>query len=98
MEKIKVGIIGSTGYAGVELFRILLRHPGVEKIFCSSVSFEGQQIDGVYQNLIGQMDGKCDGKLLTADEVKEKLQIIPVENVQDVLQLVSVKEVVTENM
>ena len=33
-----------------------------------------------------------------ADEVKEKLQIIPVENVQDVLQLVSVKEVVTENM
>lgn len=76
MEKIKVGIIGSTGYAGVELFRILLRHPGVEKIFCSSVSFEGQQIDGVYQNLIGQMDGKCDGKLLTADEVKEKSDII----------------------
>lgn len=76
MEKIKVGIIGSTGYAGVELFRILLRHPGVEKIFCSSVSFEGQQIDGVYQNLIGQMGDKCDGKLLTADEVKEKSDII----------------------
>lgn len=76
MEKIKVGIIGSTGYAGVELFRILLRHPFVEQIYCSSVSFEGQQIDGVYQNLLGQLGDKCSGKLLTADEVKEKSDVI----------------------
>lgn len=73
---IKAGIIGSTGYAGVELFRILLRHPGVEKIYQSSVSFEGQQIDAVYQNLIGQLGNKSDGKLLTADEVVEKSDVI----------------------
>lgn len=73
---IKAGIIGSTGYAGVELFRILLRHPGVEKIYQSSVSFEGQQIESVYQNLIGQLGDKSDGKLLTADEVVEKSDII----------------------
>ncbi len=73
---IKAGIIGATGYAGVELFRILLRHPQVEKIFVSSVSFEGQQIDDVYQNLIGQLGSKSDGKLLTADEVKEKSDIL----------------------
>ncbi len=73
---IKVGIIGATGYAGLELFRILLKHPQVEKIYCSSISFEGQQIENVYQNIIGQLDSKCDGKLLTADEVKEKSDII----------------------
>ena len=73
---IKAGIIGATGYAGVELFRILLRHPQVEKIFVSSVSFEGQQIEDVYQNLIGQLGTKSDGKLLTADEVKEKSDIL----------------------
>jgi len=73
---IKAGIIGSTGYAGVELFRILLRHPQVEKIYCSSVSFEGQQIDEVYQNLLGQLGTKSDGKLLTADEVVENSDIV----------------------
>ncbi len=73
---IKAGIIGATGYAGVELFRILLKHPGVEKIYCSSVSFEGQQLDAVYQNLLCQLGSKCDGRLLTADEVKEKADVI----------------------
>ncbi|MBQ9539332.1 MAG: N-acetyl-gamma-glutamyl-phosphate reductase [Treponema sp.] len=72
----KAGIIGATGYAGVELFRILLRHPGIEKIYASSVSFEGQRIDSVYQNLLGQLGDKSDGMLLTADEVKEKSDIL----------------------
>ncbi len=73
---IKAGIIGATGYAGVELFRILLRHPGVEKIYASSVSFEGQRIDAVYQNLLGQLGEKSDGRLLTADEVKEQSDVV----------------------
>ena len=73
---IKAGIIGATGYAGVELFRILLRHPQVEKIYVSSVSFEGKRIEEVYQNLIGQIGSKCDSLLLTADEVKEKSDIV----------------------
>ncbi len=73
---IKAGIIGSTGYAGVELLRILLKHPNVEKIFCSSVSFEGQKIDSVYQNLLFQLGQKCDGSLLTAEQVVEKSDII----------------------
>lgn len=73
---LKVGIIGSTGYAGVELLRILLRHPGVEKIYVSSVSFEGQQIDSVYQNLIGQLGDKCDGKLIGIEELKEKSDLV----------------------
>ncbi|NOZ64642.1 MAG: N-acetyl-gamma-glutamyl-phosphate reductase, partial [Caldiserica bacterium] len=30
MSKVKVGIIGVSGYAGEELLRILAAHPGVE--------------------------------------------------------------------
>lgn len=44
----KVGIIGATGYAGVELIRILLSHPEVEIAGISSVSFEGKKISEVY--------------------------------------------------
>ncbi len=73
---IKVGIIGATGYAGVELVRILLNHPEVEKIFVSSVSFEGKKLTDVYPNLLGQFRGKMDGLLLTADEVTEKSDIV----------------------
>ena len=73
---IKAGIIGSTGYAGVELLRILLKHSQVSEIFCSSKTFEGQEIDLVYQNLIGQLGNKCNAKLTSAEEVQEKADII----------------------
>lgn len=73
---ISAGIIGATGYAGVELVRILLRHPQVEKLYLSSVSFEGQNIADIYPNLTGLISKKTDGKLLTADEVKEKSDVL----------------------
>lgn len=50
MNKIKVGIIGATGYAGCELVRLLVNHPDVEIEALSSVSFEGQQFDSIYPN------------------------------------------------
>ena len=61
MNKIKVGIVGATGYAGVELVRILINHPKVELVALSSVSFEGQSISEVYPNLTGIIeDVLCD--------------------------------------
>ncbi len=51
MEKIKAGVIGATGYAGVELVRLLLSHPNVELAAISSKSFEGQDIADIYPSL-----------------------------------------------
>jgi len=51
INKIKVSIIGATGYAGVELVRLLLNHPMAEIAGVSSVSFEGQDISEIYPNL-----------------------------------------------
>ena len=48
---IKIGIIGATGYAGVELIRILLNHPQAELAAVSSVSFEGKAVSEVYPSL-----------------------------------------------
>lgn len=73
---ISAGIIGATGYAGAELVRILVQHSGVEKLFLSSVSFEGQNIQQMYSNLAGRLNGKTDGALLTADEVKQNADVI----------------------
>ncbi|MBQ8508529.1 MAG: N-acetyl-gamma-glutamyl-phosphate reductase [Clostridia bacterium] len=51
MKKYKIGIIGATGYAGLELIRLLVNHPDAEIAAVSSVSFEGQDIADVYPNL-----------------------------------------------
>ena len=37
---IKVGIIGASGYAGAELYRLLLGHKDVDIIAISSQSYE----------------------------------------------------------
>lgn len=42
MEKIKVGVVGATGYAGAEICRLIAGHPAAELAAISSVSFEGE--------------------------------------------------------
>ena len=51
MEKIKVGVIGATGYAGAELVRLLVNHPNVELKAVASVSYEDQDLSDIYPNL-----------------------------------------------
>ncbi len=50
---IKIGIVGGTGYTGVELLRILARHPKVEITIVTSRTDTGKRIDEVYPNLQG---------------------------------------------
>ena len=69
---IKAGVIGATGYAGVELVRILLRHPEVELAAISSVSFEGQALSEVYPSLREICDLPCG----TADEVVKNGDVV----------------------
>lgn len=47
---IKVGIVGATGYAGVELLRLLLQHPEVKVTEIVSHSFGDKNISDIYAN------------------------------------------------
>jgi len=51
MEKFKVGIINVTGYAGVELARLLHRHPRVELSSITGRSAAGQKLADVFPHL-----------------------------------------------
>ena len=69
---LKVGIVGGTGYTGVELLRLLATHPQAEIVAITSRSEEGIQVVDMYPNLRGYYDnlafsapdmkilGKCD--------------------------------------
>jgi N-acetyl-gamma-glutamyl-phosphate reductase len=56
---IKAGIIGSTGYTGQELARILLQHPQVNLVCCTSQSYAGQRFEDIYHNFKGISNQEC---------------------------------------
>jgi len=54
--KIKLGIVGSAGYTGGEMLRILLRHPNADIAFVHSRSNAGQPVYKVHGDLLGETD------------------------------------------
>ena len=53
---IRVGIVGGTGYTGVELLRLLVRHPGVQLEVITSRSEAGRPVADLFPNLRGHTD------------------------------------------
>jgi len=53
---IKVGIVGGTGYTGVELLRLLAQHPSVEVVTITSRGEAGLPVSTMFPNLRGWID------------------------------------------
>ncbi|MEQ1410474.1 N-acetyl-gamma-glutamyl-phosphate reductase [Acinetobacter indicus] len=56
MNVISVGIVGGTGYTGVELLRLLLRHPEVQVTVLTSRTEAGRRVDDMFPSLRGHTD------------------------------------------
>lgn len=53
---IRVGIVGSAGYTGGELLRVLIYHPHVEIVFANSASNAGKKVYEVHNDLFGDTE------------------------------------------
>lgn len=53
---VKVGVVGGTGYTGVELLRILARHPSVQIVAITSRAEAGQAVADLFPSLRGAID------------------------------------------
>lgn len=53
---IRVGIVGSAGYTGGELLRVLIYHPEVEIVFANSASNAGNKVYAVHNDLFGDTE------------------------------------------
>lgn len=56
---IKVGIIGATGYAGVEIVRLIMQHKEAEVVWFGSRSYVDQDYASVFRNMFQIVDAKC---------------------------------------
>jgi N-acetyl-gamma-glutamyl-phosphate reductase len=57
---INVGIVGASGYTGVELARLLSNCPDVKLTVATSRQFKGKNLSDVYPNLAGRVDIVCE--------------------------------------
>lgn len=53
---IKIGIVGGTGYTGVELLRLLATHPQADIVAITSRAEAGRPVADLYPNLRGHVD------------------------------------------
>jgi N-acetyl-gamma-glutamyl-phosphate/LysW-gamma-L-alpha-aminoadipyl-6-phosphate reductase len=58
---VKAAVIGGAGYAGGELLRILLQHPGITEVMATSRSQAGKPLDSVHPQLALLTDARFSG-------------------------------------
>ena len=71
---VKAGIIGSTGYAGQELVRLLLQHPEAEIVWYGSKSYIEKEYASVYRNFFQVVKDICKGDDL--QELADQVDVI----------------------
>lgn len=70
---INVGVVGATGYVGIEIVRLLQNHPGINISSLVSQSFVGQKVSDIYPNLRNIFDMECES--LDIDKISESADI-----------------------
>lgn len=74
MKKLKVKVVGATGYGGLGIIDLLLKHPFAELSALVAREDAGKKISDVYPHLAGF----CDMPILTADDpqAQEKFDVV----------------------
>jgi N-acetyl-gamma-glutamyl-phosphate reductase len=73
-KKINIAIVGSSGYTGGELFRLLLQHPLTAVTAVTSEKSAGQPIAAIFPQLTGLTDLVCES--LDPDTIARKADIV----------------------
>lgn len=73
-NRVRVGILGATGYSGIEAVRLLAGHPFVELSVLTSEHYAGREVADVYRHLAGVDLPPLEE--LRADLVKGRAEIV----------------------
>ena len=72
--ELKIAIVGSSGYTGGELYRILLHHPGVTVTAVTSERSAGKPLTDIFPHLLGLTDLVCEP--LDPDAIAKKADFV----------------------
>ena len=67
--KVKIAVVGASGYSGMELLRLLSRHDGVEIVAVTSRSLSGKVLSSEFPRLKGV--GNADSLRFTDPDVAQ---------------------------
>ena len=73
-QKIAVGIIGASGYGGVQLVRLLLEHPEVEIAYLGGDSSAGKKFAALYPHLTHIVDLEIEA--IDPDEIASRCKVV----------------------
>ena len=73
-SKLRAAIVGSTGYGGVELIRLLQNHPQIEITSVISSSSAGTPIEEGFPHLTGVLERNLDG--VDAAEIASRADVV----------------------
>lgn len=73
-KKLNIAIVGSSGYTGGELYRLLLQHPRAAVTVVTSEKSAGQPITGIFPHLAGLTDLLCEP--LHPDSIAKKADFV----------------------
>ncbi len=74
IAKKSIGIIGASGYGGVQLVRLLLEHPGVEIVYLGGDSSAGKDYGSIYPHLAHCID--LNVEKIDLDEVANRCEAV----------------------
>lgn len=74
MKKIRVGVVGATGYTGEEIVKILSNHPKAELTYTSGKEDRDVKIQDIFPYLRNKLDLDC--KAFSAADAIEKADVI----------------------
>ncbi|MBY0513673.1 MAG: N-acetyl-gamma-glutamyl-phosphate reductase [Gemmataceae bacterium] len=58
MSRVRIAVLGGSGYTAVELLKILLRHPGAEVV--AVTSRQDEHLADLHPSLLGRIDLRCE--------------------------------------
>ena len=74
LERLPVGIIGASGYGGVQLVRLLMDHPQVEVVYLGGDSSAGKPFSELYPHFTNSVDLAIES--IDLDQVASRCQVV----------------------
>lgn len=73
-KKTKIGVLGSTGYTGVVLVKLLMNHPNINLVYLASEQYADKKYSDVYQTFYGILENKC--KKTDANKIANECDVV----------------------